>query len=94
MYYLNRFKFISSFKVLDNPQALREYLNALNEHIIYMEKEFTPSSKYYRRNLELLSPELNEYNKRYSTKYQWYGAYIRSLYLHREKVLKKVRVTN
>lgn len=90
---MNRFKFIHSFEeLISNSQALEDYLCRLNAHIEYLEKEFSYTNKYRKRNSEIIASELREYNHKHNTNYYWYGGYLRSLYLHREKLLKKVSI--
>jgi hypothetical protein len=92
MYYLNRFKFIPSFTpLLNNPELLAEYILSINNLIKYIQQEVTKENKYSKRNKELLNEELKEYNKQHNTKYWDYWQYVRSLYLHKQKLLKKVK---
>lgn len=88
---MNRFKFIHSFnELINNPQALEDYLCRLNAYIEHLEKEFSHTNKYLKRNSEIIASELRDYDLKHNTNYYWYGSYLRSLYLHREKLLKKV----
>lgn len=92
MHYLNRFKFISSFTpLLNNPKLLAEYISSIDDQIEYIQQEVNKDNKYSKRNKELLDDELKQYNKRHNTNYWWYGDYLRSLYLHKQKLLKKVK---
>lgn len=92
MHYLNRFKFIHSFTpLLNNHELLAEYIYKIDSLIAYIQQEVDKENKYNRRNKELLWEELKEYNKQHNTKYWDYWDYVKSLYLHKEKLLKKVR---